>query len=73
MCLQGWCITCAGRVEGQGDWDQSTARRYFPEDRSAGFILLCPARSLSQLTIHTHQRVGLRDFRLAHNLPTPRR
>jgi ferredoxin len=72
MCLQGWCITCAGRVEGEGQWDQSASLRYFPEDREAGFILLCTARARSDLRIHTHQRVALRDYRISRKLPTPR-
>jgi ferredoxin len=70
MCLQGWCITCAARVEGPGEWDQSLARRYFPQDREAGFILLCTARPRSDLVIRTHQREALRDHRLARGLPT---
>ena len=72
MCLQGWCITCAARVAGPGTWDQSAARRYFRQDREAGFILLCTARPRSDLVIHTHQRIALRDHRLKHRLPTPR-
>jgi ferredoxin len=72
MCLQGWCITCAGRVEGPGEWDQSASLRYFPKDREAGFILLCTARARSDLVIRTHQRIAMRDNRLAHGLPTPR-
>jgi len=72
MCLQGWCITCAGRVEGGGEWDQSASLRYFPEDREAGFILLCSARPRSDLVVRTHQRVPMRDHRLCRGLPTPR-
>jgi ferredoxin len=72
MCRQGWCITCTGRVEGEGEWDQSASRRYFPQDRQAGFILLCTARPRSNLRIRTHQRAALRDHRIAHRLPTPR-
>ena len=72
MCLQGWCITCAGRVEGPGDWDQSASLRYFPQDREDGFILLCTAQPMSDLVIRTHQRIALRDHRLALGLPTPR-
>lgn len=71
MCLQGWCITCTGRVEGPGHWDQSASRRYFPQDREAGFILLCTARPRSDLVIRTHQRPALRDHRMACGLPTP--
>src|SRR6266699_2492555 len=72
MCLQGWCITCAARVEGPGEWDQSASLRYFPQDREAGFILLCTAQPRSDLVIRTHQRLALRDHRLACRLPTPR-
>ena len=72
MCLQGWCITCAGRVEGRGRWDQSAAVRYFRQDREAGFILLCTARPCSDLVIRTHQRVALREHRTKCRLPTPR-
>lgn len=72
LCLQGWCITCAARVEGEGEWDQSASLRYFPEDREAGFILLCTAKPRSDLRVRTHQRVALRDYRISRKLPTPR-
>jgi len=72
MCLQGWCLTCAGRVVGPGCWDQSAARRYYELDREAGFILLCTARPCSDLTIQTHQRRQMRDYRLGNGLPAPR-
>jgi len=72
MCLQGWCLTCAGRAVGEGCWDQSASRRYYEEDRSAGFVLLCTAQPCSDLTIRTHQRRQMRDCRLASGLPAPR-
>lgn len=72
MCLQGWCLTCSGRIEGEGLWDQSASRRYFPADREAGFILLCTAKPRSNLRIKTHQRKTMREYRLAHQLPAPR-
>jgi ferredoxin len=72
MCLQGWCVTCAGRVDGPGDWDQSASLRYFRQDREAGFILLCTARPRSDLLIRTHQAAALREHRIKHRLPTPR-
>ena len=72
MCLQGWCITCAGRVEGPGEWDQSASLRYFQQDREAGFVLLCTAEPRSDLSIRTHQRVALREHRIRCGLPTPR-
>lgn len=72
MCLQGWCLTCAGRVEGPGDWDQSASRRYYPQDREAGFILLCTAKAHSDLVVRAHQREAMRDERDRHGLPAPR-
>ncbi len=72
MCLQGWCITCAARVEGEGEWDQSASLRYYKKDYENRFILLCTARPRSDLVIRTHQRVALRDHRIACGLPTPR-
>jgi len=72
MCRQGWCLTCAGRVEGAGEWDQSHSLRYFPQDRAEGYILLCTARPRSDLVIRTHQRVAMRDQRGRHGLPAPR-
>ena len=71
MCLQGWCISCAGRVL-EGDFDQSEALRYYEADRRAGFILLCTARPRSAMRIRTHQKTAMRDHRLAEGLPTPR-
>jgi ferredoxin len=72
MCLQGWCLSCAGQVEGGGEWDQSESRRYYPQDRQAGFILLCTAYPRSDLVIRTHQRIAMRDHRDQHGLPAPR-
>ena len=71
-CLQGWCLTCAGRVEGAGDWDQSLSRRYFPQDHEAGFILPCTALPCSDLVIRTHQREAMVENRIRLGLPAPR-
>ena len=71
MCLQGWCTTCAGRVL-DGEFDPAEALRYYPQDRQAGFILLCTARPRSAMRILTHQRDAMRAHRLQHGLPTPR-
>jgi ferredoxin len=72
MCLQGWCLTCAGRVCNKtGEWDQSESRRYYDEDRKAGFILLCTAHARSDLIVQTHQRVAMRDHRRKLDLPAP--
>jgi ferredoxin len=70
-CLQGWCVTCAGQVL-EGEFDQSEALRYFPDDRAAGFILLCTAKPLGPMRIRTHQKLAMQAHRLAHRLPTPR-
>ena len=71
MCLQGWCTTCAGRLL-SGEVDQSEARRYYPEDKAAGFVLLCSAHAQSDLRVLTHQKDEMRRHRQALGLPTPR-
>jgi ferredoxin len=71
MCLQGWCTTCAGRLL-SGQVDQSEARRYYPQDKAAGFILLCSAYARSDLRIETHKKDEMRENRQALGLPTPR-
>jgi ferredoxin len=71
VCRQGRCLSCAGRLAAPGDFDQDGADLYFPEDRAAGFILLCTARPRSDLVIVTHQQDAMRAHRLAHGLPAP--
>jgi ferredoxin len=71
MCLQGWCTTCAARVL-EGEFDPAEALRYYPQDKQAGFILLCTARPKSAMRIQTHQRDAMRAHRLKAGLPTPR-
>jgi ferredoxin len=71
MCHQGYCLTCAGRLENDGKTDQSDSLAYFPEDRNAGFVLLCTAKPCSNLTIRTHQQRQMREFRKQRNLPAP--
>jgi ferredoxin len=70
MCLQGWCLTCAGRLL-EGRVDQSEARRFYPEDAAAGFVLLCSAYPRSPLRVLTHQKEAMRAHRRALGLPTP--
>ena len=70
-CLQGWCTTCAGRVLA-GEFDPAEALRYYPQDREAGFILLCTARPKSAMRVRTHQRDAMRAHRRRLGLPTPR-
>jgi ferredoxin len=71
MCLQGWCTTCAGRVL-EGRVDQTEARRFYPQDEAAGFVLLCSAFPRSPLRIRTHQKEAMRAHRRAIGLPAPR-
>jgi ferredoxin len=71
MCHQGRCLTCAGRSESPGDFDQSDALTYFPEDRAVGFILPCTAKPRSPLRIRTHQAEAMRAFRRSKGLPAP--
>lgn len=71
MCLQGWCTTCAGKVL-DGKVDQSEARRVYPQDEAAGFVLLCSAFPRSDLRILTHQKEPMRVHRQALGLPAPR-
>jgi ferredoxin len=70
ICRQGRCLTCAGRLL-EGDVDQSAADQYFPEDREAGFVLLCRAKPLADLRIRTHQEWEMRRHRQELGLPAP--
>ncbi len=71
ICHQGRCLTCAGRLLGPGMVDQSDSDQYFPEDREAGFVLLCTGKPQSDLLIQTHQQTEMRKFRAARGLPAP--
>ncbi len=71
LCHQGYCLTCAGRLENNGQVDQSDSLSYFPEDRESGFALLCTAKPCSELRIRTHQQKQMREFRKSKNLPAP--
>jgi ferredoxin len=70
ICRQGRCLTCAGRLI-QGTVEHYRPDAYFPEDKAAGFILLCRAMARSDLRILTHQEWEMRAHRLAQNLPAP--
>ena len=71
MCLQGWCTTCAAKVL-CGKVDQSEARRIYPQDEAAGFVLLCSAFARSDVRILTEQKEELRALRESLGLPAPR-
>jgi ferredoxin len=70
MCLQGWCTTCAVKLL-EGEVDQSEARRYYPQDRAAGFVLICSAFARSDVRLLTHQKDAMRAQRRALGLPAP--
>lgn len=69
-CLQGWCVTCAGRLL-WGSVDQSSSFRFFEKDAQEKFVLLCTARPLSDVRIETHQKGAMRAHRIANKLPVP--
>lgn len=71
LCHQGRCLTCAGRLLEGGEIDQTDSVSYFPEDRKAGFILLCTGKPRSSLRILTHQQEEMRKFRRLKGLPSP--
>jgi ferredoxin len=71
LCHQGWCLTCAGRLDGPGEVDQSASRGFYPQDRAAGFVLLCTGKPCSDLRILTNQATAMRQHRLDHGLPAP--
>ncbi len=71
ICHQGRCLTCAGRLDGEGSVDQSDSNAYFPSDREAGFVLLCTGKPRSDLRIITHQADAMRARRRQLKLPAP--
>jgi ferredoxin len=71
ICHQGRCLTCAGQLLAPGEFDSSDAVSYFPQDREAGYILLCTAKPRSNLRIRTHVQTEMRHFRLKCGLPAP--
>jgi ferredoxin len=71
LCHQGYCLTCAARMQDGGAVDQSDSLTYFPEDREAGFVLLCTGKARSPLHIRTHQQQQMRQHRRKAGLPAP--
>src|SRR5205085_273653 len=71
LCEQGWCITCACWVLA-GQVDQSASRRFYPQDRDAGFALICTGRPRSDLVLRPGATEALRAHRDRHHLPVPR-
>ena len=71
LCHQGYCLTCAARLENGGEVDQSDSLVYFPDDREAGFVLPCTGKPRSDLRLRTHQQRQMREFRKQKGLPAP--
>ncbi len=71
LCHQGRCLTCAGRLLNGGEIDQSDSANYYPQDREAGFVLLCTGKPRSSLRILTNQEKEMRKHRQHHKLPAP--
>ena len=71
ICHQGRCLTCAGKLAEPGEFDPSDAVSYYPQDRAAGYILLCTAKARSNLRIRTHRQTEMRAHRTKIGLPAP--
>lgn len=71
ICHQGRCLTCAGKLLEPGEFDASDAVSYYPQDREAGYILLCTAKARSNLRIRTHMQTEMRVHRKELGLPAP--
>ncbi len=71
ICHQGRCLTCAGRLLEAGEVDQGDSDQYFPQDREAGYVLLCTGKPRSDLRIQTHEQTEMRKYRASRALPAP--
>ena len=64
------CVLAALPSE-PGEFDPSAAVSYYPQDREAGYILLCTAKARSNLRIRTHVQTEMRTHRKEIGLPAP--
>ena len=71
ICHQGRCLTCAGQLLEPGEFDPGDAVSYYPQDREAGYVLLCTAKARSNLRIRTHMQTEMRAHRMKMGLPAP--
>jgi ferredoxin len=67
-CQQGWCTTCAARLV-DGDVVHPNARRYYDEDREAGYVLPCTAKPRADTTLVVDQYDAFLEVRAAHDRP----
>ncbi|WP_408958045.1 2Fe-2S iron-sulfur cluster-binding protein [Natrinema sp. 74] len=70
-CQQGWCITCGAKLL-EGEVDHSQAKRYYPEDEAANFVLTCVARPRSDCVIRVEQYDELLQHRADNDQPPGR-
>nr|WP_226479687.1 2Fe-2S iron-sulfur cluster binding domain-containing protein [Natrinema amylolyticum] len=70
-CQQGWCITCGAKLL-EGEVDHSQAKRYYPSDEAANFVLTCVARPRSDCVIEVEQYDKLLRHRADHDKPPGR-
>ncbi len=71
ICNHGRCLTCAGRLIGEGKFDQSASESYFSEDLDAGFVRFWSALPQSNSLVSTHQQDLMRQHRRKLGLPAP--
>lgn len=67
-CQQGWCTTCVARLM-DGKVVHPNARRYYDEDREAGYVLLCTALPRADTTLVIDQYDDFLEFRAANDKP----
>lgn len=67
-CQQGWCITCGARLL-EGAVDHGDARRYYPEDEAAGFVLTCVAKPRADCVLEVERYDELLRHRADHGNP----
>lgn len=70
-CQQGWCITCGAKLL-EGEVDHSRAKRYYPSDEAANFVLTCVARPRSDCVIEVEQYGEMLQHRADHDQPPGR-
>ncbi|ELY66979.1 2Fe-2S iron-sulfur cluster-binding protein [Natrinema versiforme] len=70
-CQQGWCITCGAKLL-EGEVDHSQAKRYYPSDEAANFVLTCVARPRSDCVIEVERYDELLRQRADHDQPPGR-
>jgi ferredoxin len=64
-------LTGAGELLEPGEFDPSDTVSYYPQDREAGYILLCTAKARSNLRLRTHMQREMRAHRREIGLPAP--